>query len=442
MRSKYINPPLGGNRWLTVGGSGPQLSDSPRRGSFSPALWIFLLGLSAAIQLKGFALTGFTVLGTLSLLFSVNTRRFRLSLPLILAAALQVAMWYSNHSRGIPLVTPVSLVGVFYGLNYLAVRATTRGNTERVVTLISGLAGGTIIWYLSVGTVQSRLNGAALWKYGLAVPVTIIVVVLASRSSRRSVPVIALLCVSALSLGLDYRSHSGICVAAALLTLRRNDLGVERSSGQVFRTVILVATAVPLMLFVVNELAANNLIGGQAAEKFEEQKDVNSNFLLAGRTELPMSVSAIRASPLVGWGSIPSVPYDVTASAFQTASSLGYKDPAALVRYWFLRDAGSATGSVNSHSIFFGSWVQAGILGIALPGYILYIAVRSLARGSVGRKSALSPALLAYMSLQVCWDLVFSPFTYNTVAMLAAYTVLVAPESIAEKGELRNAARS
>ena len=107
--------------------------------------------------------------------------------------------------------------------------------------------------------------------------------------------------------------------------------------------------------------------------------------LLAGRSEPPMSITAILERPLLGWGSAMNLTPDVYTRAEHLAIRMGFSPTTPFDVFWEL----PASNYSATHSILLGSWAEGGVLAVLLPARCWWPARRSnFTRLDGGHRSA------------------------------------------------------
>jgi O-antigen ligase len=153
--------------------------------------------------------------------------------------------------------------------------------------------------------------------------------------------------------------------------------------------------------------AVSGDLGLDAKEKFEAQSAGGVNPLLGGRSEIIVSSQAIIDSPIIGHGSWA---HDVTYVSLlvDKMEDLGVQ----------VEGDAFASDLIPTHSHLFGSWVEAGIGGgvfwIVALGFAISALYRTLKLDNV------PTSLLAFVSIWMIWDIVFSPFGQEERVLMAA----------------------
>ncbi|MGU3432767.1 O-antigen ligase family protein [Actinomycetes bacterium M1A6_2h] len=368
----------------------------------------------------------YTVTG-LSVLCLLVAPGFILSRPaprvwFALAVALAAFLSYlaSALVNDVSWLNPGVLSSAAFALYLVGGYVLTGREPDAVVALMAGVALGLVLFYVSIGIDLTRTGSFAdLWKYGVAPGVTILVLVLATpRSRHAAVAPVLLVVLAGTSLVLNYRSQAFVALAsAAIVTFFARSRG-RWPKWQMFGGVGLLGLAFYLAVPVV---ARTGVLGSALREKiaFTDNGDAGGvPALLAGRTESPLSLSAIADRPLLGWGSAQNISTNTFVEAKNLAVDIGFSPQFPFDLYWYLPN-----GLVSLHSILLTSWAEGGVLAFALPVLILVTVVRLIWNtGEFGRWSA----LVTTVSVQAVWDLLFSPWTYNLLPLYACLCLMFA----------------
>lgn len=171
--------------------------------------------------------------------------------------------------------------------------------------------------------------------------------------------------------------------------------------------------AVGLVFSYVMPIAARAGIFGSALQrKTVDQDGFNVPLLLAGRTEPPMTISAILERPLLGWGSAMHLTPDVYTQAEHLAIRMGFSPTFPFELLWRL----PATDYSATHSILLGSWAEGGVLAALLPVSLLLVCLGLV--WDFPRLGRWAP-LGATIALQGVWDLMYGPWQYNMIPTFA-----------------------
>jgi hypothetical protein len=216
------------------------------------------------------------------------------------------------------------------------------------------------------------------------------------------------------SLGLNFRSHALVCLLASATLFIHRFLGSRIRRGWQFAGIIVIGL---LFAYVMPIAARAGMFGAALQHKTIEQEATNLPMLLAGRTELPMTITAIMEHPLLGWGSAMKLTPELYTQAEHLAVRMGFDPTFPFDLYWRLPPREYSA----MHSTLLGSWAEGGVLAVLLPAWLLFACVGVVWNNT--RFGVWAP-LVVTVGLQGIWDLVYAPWTYNTIAVYACITLL------------------
>ena len=368
-----------------------------------------------------------------------------LVIPLIL-----IPVWASQtarYSRGVVVLTGIG--AIVNGLILNAVNASTHQvslalTQAQIVLILELLLGaGALVWVRSVlgSGWMALLFGAGLllqvlshvsadnpWKFSLALPVTVCVLALGWVLRAPWVELLTLPALAIISALSDSRSAASI-LAAAFLILAWQRL---RSAFKLRSSALRVATNVVLLglvtYFMMQSFILEGFLGEGAQLRSEAQIRSSGSLLLGGRPEIGATVALLRASPGgYGMGVLPTFADIYTAKSGM--ERLNYDPNNGYVeRYMF-------GGGFEVHSVIGDLWLRCGLLGLAFIVAMLWLVLRnSAARLADGRGRALT----TFLTIQVVWDALFSPFYTSAALALMLAIALLAPRT----GHPRRARRS
>lgn len=286
-------------------------------------------------------------------------------------------------------------------------------NIGYLAAFLVGLAIGTCLTPFVMGGV---FGIKLYWKFYAALPTAIILTVALGRF-RPWISVVGLVGLAMFSIAMDSRAHALITLLTAaicFLPARRTSLGgfitKPVSTTSVVTTAVALAVTAVLALFLV--LTIGSRYG--YAERFR-----NSNS--ARMASATITWSAIRQSPLIGYGSWPRDAELARARDEMLAKAKG----SATFR------SESQDDLIIAHSQILQGWLEGGLLGLAFFVVLGWQLSRQLAwQALIGPYIPLTP-LIVLMQLQCAVNLVFSPFSGAQRVYIPAACVFIC--YIAEK---------
>ncbi|MET4639853.1 hypothetical protein [Mycetocola sp. 2940] len=286
---------------------------------------------------------------------------------------------------------------------------------------VLGLQRFLIVWaaglivsapFLSAGFAENP------WKYGLALPVSVIVLSLVSRGGLL-INAAALAVLVLISTGFSYRSWIQVLVAGAVviyvLRSSREKPGRHRRS----RALVGVALGAGVLAFawLLSALASAGLLGEAVQRRTIEQSTVTGNLLLGARPEWAAAWSLAERHPFgLGLGVSPSSADWSTAVRAMPFPDSSLQDSSTVSGYF-------RSGEVAFHSVLWTFWGTYGILGFALVVVLVLLIAKTLLSLDSLRLSTPFMAAVAVLLIGAEWDLLFSPLT---LAPLAATLAVVA----------------
>lgn len=279
------------------------------------------------------------------------------------------------------------------------------------------------LWFgigLALGfTPDTTLFATNPWKFGFALPVTVILLALAARFGRRWElgALTVLIVVAALN---DSRSAFGLLLLAALLVFAQ--IAIVRPHRRPSAVaVVLGLGGLGVAVYQLGQaLILDGYLGVTTQARSLEQLRQSGSLILGGRPELAATVGLMEHHPWgFGTGSVPT-PEDVQV-AKEGMNAIGYQPNNGYVeRFMF-------GGHVELHSVFGDLWAQSGIVGLLLVATaIIVLAVGVVRRLADGTASG----LLLYAASQSVWNVFFAPFytSFPTLVLALALAFLPRPE--------------
>src|SRR6266851_3514836 len=300
--------------------------------------------------------------------------------------------------------------------HFATVALLVRQSQRRFILYGAGLAlGGVLTFYIAPTFAEYAL--VYPWKFGLGLPVTILVCLIAGILAHRSriVAVAMITAMGAINVYLGFRSLGGICAVSAVYSFFQLSQQLADRRLRRLQTVLAVA-GLAAAVWGISAIYAHGVqsgwFGEEALQKYEMQSSGDGGVLLGGRNEFLAASSAIIDSPVIGHGSWAKDP-KYKAILYDRLAELGYRNMGGELE----------SDLIPSHSHLFGAWVESGIVGAVFWCWVLWLTGSALVRAS-GREP-LFP-FFAFIAILLLWDVLFSPYgadrrfttTYFVYAMI------------------------
>ena len=308
----------------------------------------------------------------------------------------------------------------FTVIDLVAILMLFSGQQRRVIIFAAGIAIGEALAYWFN---PSPYAGIDPWKFGVAIPITLAIVLLSCHNAvfqNRFLPAVLLLMAGVLNFAFGFRSLGGVCLIASFYLTAQ---AFSRGSGSLKVTPARLAafcaigiSFAALLITAYSHAAREGFLGTPAAQKYTQESSGRFGVLLGGRPEFFVSSRAIADSPLIGhgsWAKDPKYTNELMSVLYQN----GYQ-PDAGFRY-AIQHSGYL---IPTHSFLFQSWVEAGLLGAVFWLLVLALTVTTLI-GTFRERQLLSP-LLAFLSVFLIWNVFFSPYGADG-RIVAMFTVAV-----------------
>jgi hypothetical protein len=308
----------------------------------------------------------------------------------------------------------------FTVIDLVALLMLISGERRRVIIFATGIVLGEALVY--------RFNPSAYasgdpWKFGVAIPITLAIVLLSCHSAIfriRFFPAVSLLTAGVLNFAFGFRSLGGVCVLAAFYlaaqAFSRGSGSFRVTPGRLATLCTIGVSLAALLIIAYGHAARDGFLGAPAAQKYTQESSGKFGVLLGGRPELFVSSRAIADSPLIGHGSWAK-DSKYTNELLSVLYRNGYEPSGGLL--YGIRHSGYL---IPSHSFLFQSWVEAGLLGAVFWFLVLALTVTTLI-GSFKERPPLSP-VLAFLSVLLAWNIFFSPYGADQ-RIVAMFTVAV-----------------
>jgi hypothetical protein len=397
-----------------------------RRANARRALTV--VGLIGFGAISGFHLLGatLTMLDAFCLLLAPALLIWRPTLgqwiPLALAGIGFVGFFISAQINHVSLTDPRVLQWPSFACYYVGFLVLAGKDMERVCSLLCGLSVGVFFYFLQPGKLppepvvgaNEAVGFEAIWKFAFG-QWTVIILLFLLILIRVAVPLQALylIAIGGFSLLEDFRSLATNCVVAAIIILigwmyagripRWQQLAIVGVFGGVTYKLVL-------------KIASSGLAGDAVQRKTAKQSNDGVPFILAGRTESPLSISAILDRPWFGWGSANNISVEVFDRARRLAISLGFDPAYDFTSTWYYPN-----GDVALHAVLFEALAEGGMFAGLLAVWLLISAVSIVFNAN---RYGQWGSLATLIAVQATWDLLFSPWSYNVLPTYAILAVM------------------
>lgn len=361
-----------------------------------------------------------------------SLRRYRGALTLALTLMLAVAWGIVLTAQQEPFNGGTSSYALFAN-SLLPVFILT--GTGALLWAREHLSGRTIGISLGLGLlVTNTLNGSITasenpWKFGIALPLSIILLAIAAGFRHWYVTLAALLLLAGLNAGLDSRSAFATCALAALLYVAQRQWS-RRSGGSIRAravSLLLAGLAVTAVLYqVIAHLLMAGYLGEEAQQRSIMQEDLAGSMIVGGRPEMAATWALMQHRPTgFGSGAVPSTQDLMVAKSGMWG--INYQPDNGYVENYMFGDG------IKLHSVIGDMWAYYGFAGVALALLMTLLLVHALfIRLAAGRASG----LVIFLVCTALWNIPFGPLWSSTpiLAMTIGVTLIHKEESRSARG--------
>jgi hypothetical protein len=271
-----------------------------------------------------------------------------------------------------------------------------------------------------LATASLTLDSANPWKYGLALPVSMLVILSFGRN-RLLLGLVVTPLIVAVSIAADFRSWVAfVGIAMALVILA--PAGNTRPSASAFASRGIVTVAGVLAIgALVTQASTAGLLGETLARRTNRQLDAaGGNLILGGRPEWGAGFALWRENPFgIGIGVTPSSNDYWLAIRNMPFTTRGLQELSTVADNF-------RQGLFDLHSTFMTFWCIYGIAGVGFCVLALYLLVKAtvftsavtLARPNV-------QAAVALLMLATAWDVLFSPTNPGRLGIALAVALYI-----------------
>lgn len=252
------------------------------------------------------------------------------------------------------------------------------------------------------------------WKFGFAVPITVLALALAHRAGRRWIELALLVTLAAVCFMTDSRSALGILLLACAFMAWQLRSGAQHRTGSPSGALLGSALAVVAVYHIGQALVLGGAFGEVTQARSEAQVERAGSLIVGGRPELLASISMIAADPWgPGAGARPS--YGEIMLAKGAMATIDY-DP----DNGYVEDFMFGSG-YSLHSVFGDLWAQWGLMGLVFTGAVVLVVMRRL---TAGLADGGMPAITLYLSCALLWNVFFAPW-YSSIRLLELLLAMI-----------------
>lgn len=257
------------------------------------------------------------------------------------------------------------------------------------------------------------------WKYGLALPISMLAILLFARN-RLLLGLIVIPALVALSIAADYRSWTAFLAMATVLVIFVRTSWTPPSGSRVALLGLVIFGAAAIIAVLIAQASTAGMLGAYLQQRTAVQLEAsNGNLLLGGRPEWAAAIALWRENPFgIGVGVTPSFEDFWLAIRSMPLGSRGLQDISNLAKSFH-------QGQVNFHSTFWTFWGVYGLAGVIFSTLILIhftyatvITAAKLTRTNVR-------AAVTVLMLSSIWDTLFSPTVTAQLAIAIATALQV-----------------
>ena len=239
------------------------------------------------------------------------------------------------------------------------------------------------------------------FKFIFAVPVTILVVGVLDHSSKKWLPIAAIVMLGFIGILDEARSFFAFCILAAALSVWQLRPSTGRRANRWFPVILLTGVGIALYSLVAS-LLTKGFFGPVLAQRSIAQIDATGSLIAGGRPEWSATWALMQSRPTgFGAGVVPRFEDVMVAKA--GLASIGVDTGGYLYNYMF-------GGKFRLHSVISDLWVSFGLIGLVLAAIVVFALVRSLSYRIAEHDAS---TLTIFMSLLALWFMAFGPFFSN-----------------------------
>ncbi len=252
------------------------------------------------------------------------------------------------------------------------------------------------------------LDAGNLWKFNLSVPVIVTVLAVCMLLRSKWLEITAVLVLAVISALNDSRSAGSMLIIAAAILLWQLVAQRLTTRSSTVRTLAVFGFIAVIGYGALQAFILDGWFGQAALARSEAQINQSGSLILGGRPEIGASTELLASNPMgFGSGIIPNM-QDINV-AKTGMLRLNYDPNNGYVEKYMLG------GGFEVHSMLGDFWLRFGVIGASFLMTLIVIIVAGTAYRVPRRRAS---ALMIFLAIQCCWDLLFAPLFYTTISTL------------------------
>lgn len=260
---------------------------------------------------------------------------------------------------------------------------------------------------------SSDLYDSGPWRYGYALPVTIVALGLSVFAAKRWFEFLAVAVLTVAAIATGARSVFGILLLTGVMLVIHwaRGRGLRRRSSVLLTGGVIVALAASVLMLG-QAMMLDGYLGEQAQERTTAQVNASGSVLLGGRPELGATIALLVTRVWgMGLGILPN--WSDIQTGRSGMAAIGYDPLNGYVDNYMFGEG------FRLHSMFGDLWASFGIVGLLLVALILWMCVKTLSIGS----GNLGDAAMYFVTFQTMWNAFFAPW-YSGILVLILFLAL------------------
>jgi hypothetical protein len=304
--------------------------------------------------------------------------------------------------------------------------------SQAVLILTGFLSVGVLLWAARVLTIArtgllygvGKLVGVLMdhgswdtnpWKFAFALPTAIVVLSLVGRRSIVTQGV-TLGLLGVVSAAFDYRSFFGFCMLCGVLLAWQRIGGWKPPRPKVAPIVAVGAMGI-VMYYLGTSLLVDGVLGQKLQQRSEAQIQASGSLLLGGRPEWTGTVRLMELRPEgYGLGVVPGRDEVIAVKAGFASINVQYNN--GYVEHFMVGP------TFRLHSVVADFWADAGVFGLLLCAFVLFILVEAF---TVRLATRTATPLFIFMAVLALWDLAFGTSYSNLPDVTLALALALFP---------------